>query len=168
MNYIKDEKVAGAQPAPTKKEEPVAKEPEGSVTVNQLDLATIIKGLSEIIQGNKPAAVDNMGTSIEKEMNNRSKLGIAFDMQLSKDKRRVDLSISKRYIPTVGPEIISSINGNTVVVPVDGRAYPVHPSHYAAIKEYLLYTDAQFENSRNTMDLLGNSIEGDVATIVKS
>ena len=136
----------------TKQNTRIVKKPETSteplitLTSSQLQeiMAGAFKTAAEQVKSVPAAAVsqieNSIMTTLTKRINDRNIAGQRFDNFLADPNGpRTRIVIDRIYREYVGNEITATVNGNTVKVPVDGRPYPVHPAHFAAIKAKLEY-----------------------------
>lgn len=158
---------------PRIKQDPVDLPVEKTFTLSADDLqnmvAAAVKGAleSQPKQVAQAPGVDGnqLTLALTNRINERLKAASYFDRDLHNSKTRRELIIDEVYVEYVGNFITSTINGNTVKVPVDGQPYLVHPAHYRAIRERLNHVSKQRKRNANTTNEFGGQDTGDFEKI---
>jgi hypothetical protein len=117
----------------------------------------------------KAQIVQATQTTLTQKVNKRLQEGQRFSAALADPNGpRVTIIIDEIYQEYVGSAITATVNGNTIKVPVDGKPYPVHPAHFAVIKEKLHYVSKQRARNKGQEDVLGFAgEEGDFGQVTK-
>ena len=140
-------------------------EPTITMTASQLQefMAEAFKSamgqVQSIPEGAKSQIEQGVNVALTTRINERNKKGQQFDAFLSNPtgpRRR--LVIDRIYREYTGSAITSTINGNTVKVPVNGQPYMVHPAHYSAIKSKLAYISATRDRNVEGHDIFGDDV----------
>jgi hypothetical protein len=163
--------MAGEKPNPKIKQDPkeaevVQEKPEKVFTLTAEDLEKVVSaavqgalaGQPKQTGGPKDPDGQQLSMRLQNQVNTRLKEAAKFNQQLYNSKQRREIVIDEIYAEYAGKHITSTINGNTIKVPVDGQPYLVHPAHYRAIRERLSHISKQRKRNANTNDLFGNDV----------
>ena len=148
-----------------KKPEDANTEPSITMTATQLKefmaeaFQAAMGQTQSVPQAAKQEIEANMQTTLATRINERNTRGKRFDEFLADPNGpRKRIVIDRIYREFTGSEITATVNGNTVKVPVDGKAHLVHPAHYAAIKAKLMYLSETRDRAGDTNDLFGDDV----------
>lgn len=132
-------------------------------------VAAAVKGAleSQPKQAKSESAYDpnRLNMRLQSEINKRLQASARFNQQLFTSKEKREIVIDEIYAEYVSNFITSTINGNTVKVPVDGQPYLVHPAHYRAIRERLNHVSRQRKRNANVTNAFGTQDTGDFQKI---